>query len=135
MLQIIIVIVFVILFIALFVKYSGLFKHREYTVLPPIKGDGTNMNMCLDGCIRGTCKRTKNPTSKNCKYDYQCQYCQDKKTDMFYVDTDLDIEAEIKPIYEEEHMKKNKIDKLNKEIKKNNEYINVLNNKIHIMNS
>ena len=117
MLQIIIVIVFVILFIALFVKYSGLFKHREYTVLPPIKGDGTNMNMCLDGCIRGTCKRTKNPTSKNCKYDYQCQYCQDKKTDMFYVDTDLDIEAEIKPIYEEEHMKKNKIDKL---IKANN---------------
>lgn len=41
----------------------------------------TPMNYCPDGCNRGIC----NKDSKKCKYDFQCQYCKDKTTNMFYV--------------------------------------------------
>lgn len=108
---------------------------NKYKILTPIKGDGKNMNMCPEGCIRGVCKKNK----KSCKYDFQCQYCQDKKTQMFYVDLNnlnKNYEQKILPIYEEEE-KLNPVQKylLNNEINENNKYINLLNKRIKTINS
>jgi hypothetical protein len=105
---------------------------KEYEVLTPIKGYGINMNYCLNGCIRGTCKKSN--LQNSCKYDFQCNYCQDRKTNMFYVD--FNNEKEIVPLYEEESkLTKNQKDLLNDSIDKNNKYINELNKRIKIMNS
>jgi hypothetical protein len=109
---------------------------KEYKVLDdniklPLKGNGKNMNSCLPGCIRGMCGKKG---GNNCKYDFQCQYCQDVKTNMFYVN--FDNEREIVPLYEEE--KKLTIPQenlLNDEIKKNNEYIHKLNDRIKLIES
>jgi len=116
---------------------------KEYKVLDtgdaklPLKGNGKNMNNCLPGCIRGVCNKRKNGSEgrvgggNNCKYDFQCQYCQDVKTNMFYVN--FDNEREIVPLYEEEKEHKLPLkqkDLLNDEIKKNNEYIHKLNDRI-----
>ena len=105
---------------------------HEYTILTPIKDRTPYMNNCLKGCVRGTCKKVNLPNS--CKYDFQCQYCNDLKTDMFYVN--YDNEREIIPVYEEEHkLTIKQKDKLNESIKNNNIYIKELNNKIKMMNS
>jgi hypothetical protein len=108
---------------------------NKYKVLTPIKSDGKNMNICPEGCIRGVCKKNKN-IKESCKYDFQCQYCQDKSTQMFYVDTNNLYEQEILPIYEEEE-KLNPVQKylLNDEINENNKYINLLNKRIKSINS
>ena len=110
---------------------NGIKGIKEYKVLDnnielPLKGDGKNMNLCLPGCIRGVCgQKGKN----NCKYDFQCQYCQDVKTNMFYVN--FDKEREIVPLYEEErNLTIPQKNLLNDEIIKNNEYIHKLNDKI-----
>jgi hypothetical protein len=129
------IILFVIIFIGLIVKFSTIFKdqHTQYQVMMPLKGGAQNMNPCLPGCIRGTCN-TSAKLKNNCKYDFQCQYCQDKKTDMFYVN--FDNEREILPIYEEEgKLNLTQTQLLNKSIDKNNKYIDLLNSKIMMMNS
>ena len=131
------VVIFVILFIALLVKFSDIFSKSEmkqYKVLMPLKGNAKNMNPCLPGCVRGVCNKTKSKTSKKCLYDFQCQYCQDINTNMFYVN--FDNEREIVPLYEEEKaLNINQKQKLNDEIAKNNKYINLVNTKIMTMNS
>lgn len=111
-------------------KKSGLYS---YDILTPIKGSAKNMNYCLPGCVRGVCNTNSNSNSNSCKYDFQCSTCQDKNTNMFYVN--FDKEQEILPIYQEENLNFDQTTFLNKEIIKNNKYINKLNNKIEIMNS
>ena len=103
----------------------------EYNVLLPIKDNASNMNLCLPGCVRGACKQSN--TNNNCKYDFQCQYCKDDKTNMFYVN--FDKEREIVPVYEEKSLNNKETQLLNNSIKENNTYINSLNKKIHLFNS
>lgn len=103
---------------------------KSYNILTPIHGDGKNMNLCPKGCIRGAC----NKKMGGCNYDFQCQYCNDKKTNMFFVD--MNDERQIIPLYEEEEkLNSNQKNKLNESISKNNEYIEILNKKIMMMNS
>lgn len=84
---VIIIIIIIMIIILLLSKFSNIDKiddeMHSYNVQPPIKAEGKNMNYCLPGCIRGMCK--KNNSNNSCKYDFQCQYCQDKDTNMFYV--------------------------------------------------
>jgi hypothetical protein len=106
---------------------------KEYTVINnPLKDKSKDMNYCLPGCVRGSCK--PNNQKNSCKYGFQCQYCQDLKTNMFYVD--FNDEREIIPLYEEDkklnYRQKNR---LNESIEKNNKYIELLNKKIMLMNS
>jgi hypothetical protein len=103
---------------------------KEYDVQLPIEGDAKNMNICPKGCIRGAC----NKKIRGCSYDFQCQYCRDDKTNMFFVD--MNDESRIQALLEEEE-KLNSTQKnmLNEEIEKNNKYIDLLNKKIVMMNS
>ena len=108
-------------------------NEKSIDVLTPIKGNAKNMNYCLPGCVRGSCN-IKNKYKKSCKYDFQCSYCQDKNTNMFYVNYDDAIKKEILPIYEEENLNYDQTRVLNKEIIKNNKYIDKINDEIEIMN-
>ena len=137
-LVVIIIIVIIMVIILLLSKFSNIDKiddeMHSYYVQTPVKAEGKNMNYCLAGCIRGNCK--KNNENNSCKYDFQCQYCQDKDTNMFYVN--FDNERTIVPIYEEErsnNLNQKQESQLNETIKKNNIYITQLNNKIDILNS
>jgi hypothetical protein len=130
---IIVIIIFMMLFLSKFSYNDNDYNEMlSYYVQTPIKDDGENMNYCLEGCIRGTCKKSN--SNNSCKNDFQCQYCQDKKTNMFYVN--FDNEREIVPLYEEED-KLGDEEKLllNESIKKNNIYIDQLNHRIEILNS
>ena len=98
----------------------------------PLKDNAKNMNLCLPGCVRGTCTQP-NKNKNFCNYDFQCQYCQDKKTNMFYVN--FDNEKEIVPIYEEKSLNYKETELLNNLIKKDNDYIHLLNKQIKIFNS
>ncbi len=105
-------------------------KMKEYHVLMPIKGDAKNMNNCPKGCIRGAC----NKKIGGCSYDFQCQYCRDNKTNMFFVD--MNDERRIQSLLEEEEkLTSTQKNTLNEEISKNNQYIEILNKKIMMMNS
>ena len=126
---IIIIIIFVLIFISYFNKNENK-KKEVYNVLMPLQGNAQNMNICPKGCVRGNCNRKNG----DCKYDFQCQYCSDAKTNNFYVD--FNDERKIIPLYEEEDkLTINQKNKLNEEIEKNNEYIELLNKKIMMMNN
>ncbi len=137
------IIFFIILFIALFIKLTYPIDQdiREYDIIKT--GNGRNMKLCPKGCIRGTCNLNTNNTDQNninknnnCKYDFQCQYCQDTKTNNFYVSANMNHEKNILPVYKEEkHMILTQKDLLNDEIKKNNEYIININKHIQKINS
>jgi len=132
------IILLIIIIIGIISKFSKIddieSEMHEYTILTPIKDQNTNMNNCLEGCVRGTCKKTKTKSKNSCKYDFQCQYCNDLKTNMFYVN--YDNEREILPVYEEEHKLTSKQkSRLNESITNNNIYIKELNNRIKMMNS
>lgn len=134
----IVIIIFILIMILLYSKFAHLENIEDemlsYEVLTPIKSNGKNMNYCLEGCVRGTCNTQNNSNKNSCKYDFQCQYCQDKKTNMFYVN--FDNEKNIVPLYEEESILNNdEKNLLNNSIIKNNKYIGQLNNRIKIMNS
>ena len=106
---------------------------KSYDVILTEGQYSKNMNYCLPGCIRGTCNQS-NDEKNSCKYDFQCSYCQDENTNMFYVNNNP--ARNIQPIYEEEHnLNYNEIEILNNSIDKNNEYIDQLNEKIEIINS
>ena len=92
---IIIIIIFVLIFISYFNKNENK-KKEVYNVLMPLQGNAQNMNICPKGCVRGNCNRKNG----DCKYDFQCQYCSDAKTNNFYVD--FNDERKIIPLYEEE---------------------------------
>jgi len=133
----IVIVIFILIMVLLYSKFAHLENIDDemlsYQVLTPIKSNAKNMNYCLDGCVRGACNK-KNSKKNSCNFDFQCQYCQDKKTNMFYVN--FDDEKNIVPLYEEESLLNDdqKI-LLNKAIKKNNIYIDQLNSRIKIMNS
>ncbi len=110
---------------------------KKYTITMPVKGNGQNMNNCPRGCVRGACKHKNNNNNKlshMCTFDYQCQYCNDRKTNMFYVSGDYENEKEIVPKYAE-HQQPTELDNLNNSIKNNNVYINELNSAIKKMNN
>jgi hypothetical protein len=107
---------------------------KKYSIQMPVKGNGKNMNNCPDGCVRGACNHNNNnKLSHMCTFDYQCQYCNDRKTNMFYVSGDYEYDKEINPKYAE-HQKPSELDNLNNSIKNNNQYINELNTAIKKMN-
>lgn len=128
------IIILVIIIITIFSKFMHNNNDmKSYQVLMPIKDTSSeDMNYCLGGCIRGACKLPSN-NPKSCKYDFQCEYCQDEDTNMFYVD--FDQEREILPIYEEQKKLNYSQDQLlNRQIEENNEYIKKLNKQIRIDN-
>jgi len=129
------IIILVIIIITIFSKFMHNNNDmKSYQVLMPIKDTSSeDMNYCLGGCIRGACKLPSN-NPKSCKYDFQCEYCQDEDTNMFYVD--FDQEREILPIYEEQKKLNYSQDQLlNRQIEENNEYIKKLNKQIRIDNN
>jgi len=131
---ILVIIVLIICMIAVLVKkFSKMRPDRpngEYNIKTPLQGDAKHMNLCPSGCYRGTCQKG----TGNCKYDFQCEYCADKKTNNFYVEFDND--RQILPLYEEEkHMNNKQKSTLNNMIEENNKYINDLNKKINNMNN
>jgi hypothetical protein len=105
---------------------------KKYTITMPVKGNGKNINNCPNGCVRGVCTNN-NKLSHMCTFDYQCQYCNDIKTNMFYVSGDYEYDKEINPKYAE-HQQPTELDNLNNNIKNNNKYINELNISIKKMN-
>jgi len=111
---------------------------RIYNIM---KGNqaSNDLDLCKFGCERGVCKlKNKNKNhSKNhphlCKYDFQCNYCKDRKTNNFYVD--LTNYEEVLPDYDlQDELSKTQSESLNDEIKQNNEYIDDLNDKIQEYN-
>ena len=105
-------------------------KMKEYDIVMPIKGNAKNMNNCPQGCVRGACAKKVG----GCSYDFQCQYCKDDKTSMFFVD--MNDESRIQALLEEEEkLNSTQKNRLNEEIEKNNKYIGILNKKIVMMNS
>ena len=101
-------------------------ESNEYTVILPHNGPANNMNDCLRGCQRGAClDKSMKSGEKHCKFDFQCQYCRDKDTNMFYTNGNYDNESNIVPEYED--AEQNEIVSLNKMIKKNNLYIKDMN--------
>jgi hypothetical protein len=115
-------------------EYNVLLKNNNVSlknnnVSLPLTGNGNNMNWCPSGCVRGTCTK-----GKECVYDFQCQYCEDKKTKMFYVN--FDQERNILPLLEEQkRLSEPQKDDLNMTIQDNNNYIKKLNIEIRKMNS
>lgn len=100
--------------------------------IEPAKGNAKNLNICQPGCIRGICNKTKDINS--CKYDFECNMCQDRITNMFYINSNK--EKYIKPIYEEsKNLNYTQAKSLDKEIDENNIYIKDLNNLIRKLNS
>jgi hypothetical protein len=140
LLIIILIIIFIIIFIALFVKLSFPIQSdmKEYKITKV--GNGKNMNLCPIGCSRGSCKKLDNKqlskTKNFCKFNFQCDYCQDRVTNNFYVDPNYDNEKAILPVYQEsKNLVISQKDLLNDAIKKNNNYIINLNKRIINMNS
>lgn len=130
----IIIVIFIIVIIfakihAIYNPYKGIL---EYNIQMPYKYNGRGMNFCLPGCVRGVCDMSSSADNA-CNYNFQCSKCQDRSTNMFYAN--FNNEREIIPIYEEEEtLTYNEAKVLNKAIVKNNKYINLLNNKIEILN-
>lgn len=123
------IVILVIICIAIFARLTNNHDVKSYQVLMPIRREASNnMNYCLKGCVRGSCKLPSN-NPDTCKYDFQCNYCQDPITNMFYVD--FNQERKIVPPYKEQKKLTISQDKLlNKEIEENNEYIKKLNKQI-----
>ena len=125
------ILVFALLFIyilTLLIKSSSLPK--KYNIILPETKNGKNAVSCLPGCVRGRCKNNKLPN--NCKYDFQCDYCEDKDTSLLYVD--VNNYRTIQPLYEEEGLSSVQKRTLNNEIDDNNKYIQKLNNIIMTVN-
>ncbi len=130
-LLLLVVIIIVIMIISFFAKITT--DNYMKDIMMPIQGKSFGLKDCPKGCIRGTCNG-KGDGNKSCKYDFQCDYCKDKKTGMFYVDFDND--REILPLYDEsKNMNKDDIHKLNDMINKNNDYIKKLDEKIEMINN
>lgn len=111
----------------LIVNYKG---KKEYNFTYPKSFIAENIDQCPAGCIRGVCN--VNDKVGNCLNDYQCSYCADEETNMFYVD--FENRGEILHEYNKS-TDNNKTKTLNEKIKENNEYIYDLNNHIKDINS
>ena len=128
------IIVIIIIIVQIYFKFTNNSdsesKMKEYDVQLPIEGNAKNMNICPQGCVRGAC----NKKVGGCSYDFQCQYCRDDKTNMFFVD--MNDERRIQALLEEEEkLNSTQKNRLNEDIEKNNKYIELLNKKIVMMNS
>ena len=112
-------------------------ESKSYQVITPFKGDGKNFNNCPRGCSLGNCvHKNRGINDKNshmCTFDFQCEYCNDRKTKMFYVDGNHENEKNIVPKYAE-NTKPSQLENLNKKINDNNNYIQKLNSAIKKMN-
>lgn len=119
------------------VNFTTIFKNSNNNVkiYNYVKGNkaSEHLDLCKRGCKRGVCK-TKNSKNKHfCKYDFQCNYCKDRKTNNFYVD--LTNYEEVLPDYDvQDELSNNQSEDLNDEIRKNNDYIDDLNDKIRKYN-
>ncbi len=99
-------------------------KIKEYEIKMPKKGDGKNFLYCPKGCDRGVCKDKKqgeNRVKDHCQFDFQCQYCEDRNTHMFYVGGNFENERDILPTYTQPKIQLSDYEKLNKNIKKEND--------------
>lgn len=70
-------------------------KNNIYDILEETqKGNKPNQNMlrCPNGCVRGRCDVGKN----GCKYDYQCTFCKDTLTKLFYTDQNNILEKKMR---------------------------------------
>jgi hypothetical protein len=132
----IIILIAIFLIVELCIKYRAKKEPVYYDVLTPLVDDGKNMKYCLNGCVRGMCNKNiknKNKNKKSCKYNFQCSYCQDKPTRMFYAR--FNKEKKVVPIYDKSKKLNNKQKSiLNKRIDENNSYVKLLNKKIDILN-
>lgn len=128
----IIILITIFLIVDLCIKYRRKKEGISYNVLTPLVDDGKNMKYCLNGCVRGMCN--KNIDNKGgCKYNFQCSYCQDKPTHMFYAR--FNKEKKVVPIYDRSKELNNKQKKkLNERIDENNSYVKLLNKKINTLN-
>lgn len=110
-------------------KYNEI---NTYSIEQIPKGvSSKNMDICRLGCVRGRCKHQN--IDNGCKYDFQCSYCKDKRTNQFYVD--LTNYKDLQPIYDEQKkISRSQTEDLNELIQENNEYIDELNEKIYNYN-
>ncbi len=107
---------------------------KVYDIQLPKQGDGKNFLLCPNGCDRGICTN-KQDSKDNCLFNFQCQYCEDQKTGQFYVSGNYQNELKILPTYNQKEIRTDDFDLLNQDIKKNNEYIRQLNEKIKEQNT
>lgn len=106
---------------------------KEYEIKMPRKGDGKNFLYCPQGCDRGVCKDKKQGDQRikgHCQFDFECQYCEDRNTHMFYVGGNFENERDILPTYSQPKIQLSDFEKLNKHIDENNLYVQQLNEKI-----
>lgn len=138
-LLVIVFIVILLLFIVYFVVTytNNINKIEEETRVYKItKGNlaSPDLDLCKKGCVRGVCKTKKSNSNDLCKYDFQCNYCKDRRLNNFYVD--LTNYEEVLPSYDvQEELSKKQTSDLNYEISENNEYIEDLNKKIRKYNN
>ena len=131
---VIVLICFIAYYITKSLKVENVQNPSITKVTPPIQGNGKNMLPCPFGCQRGRCiHKSHNKNSHMCTFDFQCEKCNDRKTNNFYVDGDYEYEKEIHPKYYNV-TEPEEIDILNKDIANNNNYINELNQTIMKMN-
>ena len=109
------------------VNYKGT---KEYNFLYPKSFIAENIDQCPPGCTRGVCD--KKDIKGYCVNDYQCSYCADEETNMFYVD--FQDRGEILHKYNKNSSNKN-TKSLNDRIMENNIYISDLNVHIKDINS
>ncbi len=137
------IIIFIIIyfFIQLIVKsYNESKLIKKYNIILPKQDNGKNFKYCPIGCKRGICglkekHKTEKPLPKECQYDFECQYCEDRNTHQFYVGGNYENQIKIIPTYEQKEIRKDDLSLLNHDIEKNNIYIHKLNKKIKYENS
>ena len=112
-------------------KYKNLPFHSYYS------GKSKHMKKCPNGCIRGRCDYNKYcrdhfpPYPKCCAFDFQCNYCKDVDTGLYYIQPGYDDNIENK--YNKQ-MNESQTEIMNRDIKNNNQYINRINRKIKNIN-
>ena len=111
----------------LLVDYKGM---KQYNFLYPKSFIAKNIDKCPPGCVRGVCSVNNN--LGNCQNDFQCSYCADEETNMFYVD--FDNRGNILNNYDKNTNNKQTLT-LNDQIEESNDYINDLNIHIRDINS
>lgn len=96
-----------------------------------------NIKKCPHGCVRGRCDYNKYckdhfpPYPKCCAFDFQCNYCKDVDTGMYYIQPGYDDNIEYK--YNKK-MNQDQTDLFNDQIRENNKYIRRINKKINKIN-
>jgi hypothetical protein len=106
---------------------------KKYDIVLPYNTNGLNAVKCPPGCVRGRCDLNSSPKYNSCKYDFQCNYCNNKPTNTMYVN--LNNNRKIEPLYKESNNLSNKQKKtLNNEINDYNDYIKKLNETVLLVN-